>query len=131
MMPAIPPQTERRIDSVRNWSPMWVWVGPNVDRRSGAIVIEERFGDREADQDRPIDLGRAGHIVEDADDGEPLATDVDPNRRVEAIDAETLRSHRPQNGGRVVGGRVVEEHAVAHGPAEDAQQIGTRRIDRD
>ena len=49
----------------------------DVDRRRRAGRFEEVPGDRQADDRGPVDLGRERQRLQDADDREPLAADVD------------------------------------------------------
>ena len=65
-----------------------VLVDAHEDRRRGAVGVEQRLGDVEADQRRGVELRRERDRVEDADDGEPAP--AEPHARAGVGDPQRV-----------------------------------------
>ena len=99
----------------------------DVDRRRRAGRFEEVAGDRQADDRGPVDLRREGQRLEDADDGEPVAADVDDGADPDVGDAEPAGRRRAEDDRRVAGGRGVEVAPVGERPLERPEERCVRR----
>ena len=101
------------------------FLGADVDPlRSDVVADDVGLGCRDADDGAAIEPFGCGDGVQDADHGEPVVTDSDPQLVGDVDDPELLGGHRAEHDGRVRARCRVEPLAIGQRHVEGGQQAG-------